>query len=69
MSEQVDVKVAAWMARLAEAINQIGGCDSGYGEFYISLATVAFDGDDTGYSIGPNEFGGYSLRFDPTPDE
>ena len=54
----IDPKVAAWLARVAEALAEVGDCNPGYGEFYVSDVTVGFDGDDTEYRLRPSDGGG-----------
>lgn len=64
MPEQIDRKVAAWLALVAEAVDNLPKCTAEYGEFYVSRATISFDGDETGYAIVPDEFGGYAISID-----
>ena len=53
--------VAGWLARVAEAIEAVGDHESDHGLYYVDRVTVGFDGEDAGYRVVPNEFGGYDV--------
>lgn len=55
--DEVDPQVARWLARIAEALNDIGDCRPGYGEFHVSEVVISFDGDETGYRVVPSDDG------------
>lgn len=69
MSEQVDHRVAAYMAAIAAALEAVPECKTSYGEFYVSEAVISFDGYETGYAIVADEHGGYAVQTgrEPTP--
>lgn len=60
MITTLDPKVAAWLARIADALVEIGECNPGYGDFHVSDVVISFDGDETGLRVQPSDDG----RFD-----
>lgn len=66
--ETLNHEVAKWLAGLAKIVEEYGDGETGHGAYYVSAVTVGYDGDDTGYRVLPNEFGGYDIALThPTP--
>lgn len=58
----IDRHQARFMAQVAEALENIPKATPDYGgEFYVSCAVIAYDGEETGWMVSPNEFGGYEI--------
>ena len=64
----INAQVARYMADVAKALADVDAVSTDHGEYYVSEVRVGFDGDDTGYRIIPNEFGGFDLDA-VTPEE
>jgi hypothetical protein len=59
---QVDPKVAAWLARLIEAIGSQHTFDAGYGDFHLGTIPITFDSDpNTGLAIGWSDTGDLAI--------
>ena len=64
MSEEIDARVAGWLARVAEALESVQSFDSGYGAFYVSRIDIAFDGEATNLRLVPSDAGaGFDLHI------
>lgn len=51
---EVHPAVAAWAARVATALEELGDCQTGHGTYYLD-ATVMFEGEPTGVSIDADD--------------
>lgn len=58
---EVHPAVAAWAAKVAEALGGLGNCETDHGAYYLGPAPVMFDNEPTGVSVGPSEFGTVSV--------
>jgi hypothetical protein len=64
MAESVNPRVAAYAADIAEALKPLVARDCGFGEYYISRVTLAFEGEGVGVSLVPDEFGGLAIKIE-----
>jgi hypothetical protein len=65
--QQIDPKVARYLADIADALEGLASRDCGYGEFYISGVKIAYEGDESGVELFPDEFGGLAIRVSGNP--
>ncbi|QSR25542.1 hypothetical protein CFH99_07890 [Nocardioides aromaticivorans] len=63
----LNAEVAGYMAAVAKALVAVSEFKSDHGTYYVSEVKFGYDGDDTGYRVIPNEFGGFDLDA-VTPD-
>lgn len=63
-SNPIHHEVAAWMARIAAALNEIGDCKTDYGEYYVADIDIVFQGESAGWKILADEHGGFGLDID-----
>ncbi|WP_114906812.1 hypothetical protein [Ornithinimicrobium murale] len=54
---EVHPAVATWAAKVAEALNGVGDCETDHGTYYLGAAPVMFDNEPTEVSVGLGEFG------------
>ena len=57
----INAEIGGYMSAVAEAIKLVADAKTDHGTYYVSEVRIGFDGDDTGYRIIPNEFGGFDL--------
>lgn len=58
----IERQVARYLCDLADALAAVKSGKTDYGEFYVSEVQIAFDGEDTGYRVVPNEHGDYDIH-------
>lgn len=61
-TDEIDRHLARYLAQVAEALDSVPKCDPGYGEFYVSKATISFDGEETNYAVVADEHGTYAVQ-------
>lgn len=66
-AQQIHPKVAAFAARIAEWLNENGETETGHGTYYVAHVSLGFDGETSGVSVIPDEFGGYAVRIEGNP--
>jgi hypothetical protein len=67
--QEIDARVAGWLARVAEALEPVQSFDSSYGGFYVVGVSVGFEGYDTGIRLVPSDAeSGFDIRIGPTPE-
>ena len=66
-AQQINPKVAAYVAEVAAALEGLLARDCGYGEFYVLGVQFGYDGEESGVSLIPDEFGGVAIRITGNP--
>ena len=59
----VNPKVARWMSLIADALEDVGECELGWGTFHVKEVVIQFDGEDCNFRVRPDEGDGTTFEL------